>query len=327
MYYALLLGTIALAATAYFYRETLMVAAIRRLAEPKAIAKPAGITVTRDLCFARRGQTELMLDLYAPEGHTGKPLPLVVVFHGGGWFVGNRHQTVSKPMQVQRLVHAGYAVATVSYRLSTVAPFPAQLHDARAAVQWLAAHSDQLQLDSDRIAVWGFSAGGHLAAMLASNNTDLFRESSDEGSAFTVRAAVNFFGPADLPSWRASSGRTGIASATWMLNTLFQHSGTVPESQLEAASPVRAVNANSAPMLLVHGSEDPVVPVSQSEALLRAYQQRQLPARLHIEQGAGHGTGAYFKSQDMIDLVAQFLDATLMPKTTATADAAALSQP
>jgi acetyl esterase/lipase len=148
-----------------------------------------GVESARDLLFGRIGDAELRLDLHRPQGG-GDPLPLVVYLHGGGWRVGAR--TDREAERQLPLAAAGFAVASIDYRLSGVAPFPAPLDDARRAVRWLRDSSDTLGIDPDRIAVAGASAGAHLAALLALSA----REPAD-----LVGAVVSWFPVTDLVRW------------------------------------------------------------------------------------------------------------------------------
>ena len=159
----------------------------------------------RDLVYARAGAKDLLLDLYLPEG-APRPLPLVVWIHGGGWRNGAKEQTPAR-----RLVERGYAVASINYRLSGEAIFPAQIHDCKAAVRWLRANAAKYGLDAGRVAAWGSSAGGHLVALLGTSGGIMELEgglgNADQSSR--VQAVVDFFGPHGFPQ----DGRGGQQNA------------------------------------------------------------------------------------------------------------------
>ena len=147
------------------------------------------------------GYRPLQLDLWVPAGAT--PPPLVVWIHGGAWLIGDRRylpETLRPNQLFDELLAAGLAVATIDYRLSHEAKFPAQLHDAKAAVRYLRTHADLLGIDTTRIGVWGESAGGHLAAMvgLTGQRPDLEGNLGVLGPSSAVDVVVDWYGPADM---------------------------------------------------------------------------------------------------------------------------------
>ena len=126
-------------------------------------AEVPNATIQRDLVYERVNGAVLTLDLYCPEKVSG-PLPVIGWIHGGGWSRSRKERCPAV-----RMVDDGYAVASIEYRLTEVAPFPAQIEDCKAAVRWLRANAAKYNLDPDRIGVWGFPAGGHLAALLGTS--------------------------------------------------------------------------------------------------------------------------------------------------------------
>ena len=125
---------------------------------------PAGVRVLRDIVYARAPEQELKLDLYLPANRPEKPLPLIVWIHGGAWRAGSKDRNPAA-----RFVAGGYVSASIAYRLSQTAVFPAQIHDCKAAIRWLRAHAGKYGIDPRRVAVWGSSAGGHLVALLGTS--------------------------------------------------------------------------------------------------------------------------------------------------------------
>jgi alpha/beta superfamily hydrolase len=119
-----------------------------------------------DIPYGIANGRSLSLDAVRPNHDTGSALPVVVWLHGGGWYSGNKRNAINNHM-LDGLVYSGFVLASVEYRLSGEAPFPAQIHDVKAAIRWLRAHPDVLGIDLERIAVAGFSSGGHLAALVA----------------------------------------------------------------------------------------------------------------------------------------------------------------
>ena len=148
----------------------------------------------KDLIYASTQQKQLALDLYIPDGAPKRPL--VVWIHGGAWRAGSR----AKPPALY-LTAQGYAVASISYRFSQEAVFPAQIHDCKAAIRWLRANALKYGYDATRIGVWGASAGGHLAALLGTSGgvKGLEGDLGNARESSTVQAVVDFFGPTDLP--------------------------------------------------------------------------------------------------------------------------------
>jgi len=156
---------------------------------------PEGTMVERNIVYARIGERELLLDLYRPEDAEGL-LPVVLWVHGGGWRNGSK----DAPNRAVGLVRRGYALASVGYRLSPEAIFPAAIEDCKAAVRWVRANADEHGLDPDRIGAWGSSAGGHLVALLGTTgDVDEFdtNEENRERSA-RVQAVCDWFGPTDF---------------------------------------------------------------------------------------------------------------------------------
>src|SRR6185436_13207073 len=150
--------------------------------------------VIRDVEYARAGAESLKLDLHVPHG---KPRsPLIVWVHGGAWRSGSKAS-----MPLAKLVEEGYALASVDYRLSTQAKFPAQIHDLKAAIRFLRGHGNEWALPSQKIVIAGDSAGGHLAALVGVSNghTELEGEvGSNRGQSSDVQGIMSFYGGANL---------------------------------------------------------------------------------------------------------------------------------
>ena len=256
---------------------------------------------------ATAGYRPLQLDLWVPE--SSSPPALVVWIHGGGWMMGDRRylpETLRPNQLFDALLAAGLAVATIDYRLALEAPFPAQLHDAKAAIRYLRAHGDQLGIDTGRIGVWGESAGGHLAALvgLTGHRADLEGGIGVVGPASTVDVVVDWYGVADLTTQPRMTPPPHIAA------TLEPAMQTPPEDRLVAglddaaradASPVNHVTADAPPFLLVHGTADWLVPYAQSEQLAAALTEAGVPVRLVPVEGAEH----IFMGCDDVDAVVQ----------------------
>ena len=263
-----------------------------------------GIKVLRDLEYARAGEKSLLLDLYLPE-KSRRPMPLIIWIHGGAWAGGNKADCPAR-----RMSERGYAVASINYRLSSEAIFPAQIEDCKAAVRWLRAHAGQYALDAEHFGAWGDSAGGHLAALLGTaGDVKEFDKGDNLDFSSRVQAVCDYYGPTDL-----------VQMAAHMLpNARMEHdSPSSPESRLiggaiqenkdkaARANPITYVTPAAAGFLIVHGDQDPLVPLNQSQLLFEALKKAGVSVRLHIIEGAGHGPG--FGGPDVAELVNAFFD-------------------
>jgi acetyl esterase/lipase len=261
--------------------------------------------VLEDIEFAVVGDQALKLDLHLPEVRNA---PLIVWVHGGAWRAGSKSD-----MPLSRLIKLGYAVASVDYRLSVVAPFPAQAHDIKAAIRFLRAKAGEYGYDAERVAIAGSSAGGHLAAIVGLTNGDKRLEGTmgnhlDQSSK--VSAVVSLYGAADLMTILAQSKPQGLKVRVPALDLLL---GGQPQDKPELAklaSPVHQIDAQDPPLLLIHGNADPQMPPEQSEALAAAYQKAGLKVQLEMLPGSKHG-GAEFFDETRTALMKDFLDQSL----------------
>ncbi|GBG95327.1 alpha/beta hydrolase [Ligilactobacillus salitolerans] len=230
-----------------------------------------------------------------------KPMPLLVWFAGGGWM--DVDHNIHLPNLVD-FARAGFVVASVEYRHSNIANWPAQLEDAKAAIRYLKAHADKYQINKEKVIVMGESAGGHLASMtaLTSGMTEYDKGAYLEESS-AVCAAVPWYGVVDPLSAKQNSASNDF---DFVYRNLL---GAEPEedAQLDAkADPLSFVEQNQVPFLILHGTEDEVVPVADSEQLYQKLIENQHPADLIELQGAQHMDPAYLQpevSQLIIDFI------------------------
>lgn len=244
-----------------------------------------------DLTYAKVGETELQLDFFPGSG-PGRS-PLIIWIHGGGWSGGTRKQAI--PARRLRSLHPEYAVASISYRLTGQAMFPAQIEDCRQAVAWLRTSADKLNIDKNRFAVWGSSAGGHLAALVGTINEWQGEGSNTKGKA-RVQAVVDYYGPTDLMALAKEKGFDGHSRPGSPESKLL--GGPILERANEAAkaNPIRYVSKDDPPFFIVHGKADPVVVPSQSQLLADALRSKGVQAELTFIDGAAHGGPAFLET-------------------------------
>lgn len=271
----------------------------------KAPKTPEGVTAHRDIHYVTGGSERQTLDLYIPQKtKDNTPLPLIIWVHGGGWRAGSKAQCF--PLD-QGFAKRGYAIASINYRLTTSVRFPAQIEDCKAAVRWLRAHAAEYNIDPDRFAAWGSSAGGHLVALLGTTgHTRKFDTGENLETSSRVQAVVDFFGPSDFtakemwePFYDTRSDLLG---------------GTLAEKpeQAASASPVAYVTKDAPPFSIWHGTKDTRVPISQSEALEAALKKAGVTAELKRVEGATHGQRD-FSNEQIMDEIAAFLAKHLKP--------------
>ncbi|MGQ0627989.1 MAG: alpha/beta hydrolase fold domain-containing protein [Phycisphaerales bacterium] len=245
-----------------------------------------------DITFARLPDRTLELDLYLPPGASpAHPVPVILWFHGGGWVSGSR-----KNCPARFLVDHGFAVASVSYRMSFEAPFPAQIHDGKAAVRFLRSRAVEFGLDADRIGVFGQSAGGHMAALLATSGgvPDLEGTHGLSGVSSAVQACCNFCGLIDLTTVGRPDGVQGLAGTDSADSVESRFIGGPVRRRPEAcrvANPTTYLDATDPPCLSLHGTADPLVPISQSRTFHQALLDRGVDSTFVAVPGGGHEFG------------------------------------
>lgn len=249
-----------------------------------------GVRVWNDLAYdVQIGWRPLRLDVYVPE-QVVRP-PVVVYIHGGAFLFGSRHRdAVSGPVW-DELLAAGFAIVAVEYRLSGEAVFPADLHDVTAAIRWVRRYADELGVDATRIATWGESAGGFLATFAGMNLTDvaLVGEAGESSASAEVQAVVAWSPVTDQAAMDAklATAPMSVQEATPNAVQLGFAVSTDPERAYQS-SPIAHVNVGAAPMLVLQGTADDLVDVSQGEALAAALRQNGVEAEVHNTEGAPH---------------------------------------
>ena len=245
------------------------------------LANPAP-TWEKNVTFATVGRDTVQFDAAIPAG--SGPFPCVVVFHGGAWKYGSRADTAGFAKQ---LAENGYVGVTASYRLAPKYKWPAQIEDAKTVVRFLRANAAKYKLDPAKLGVLGFSAGGHLAAMLGTTDKDAgFDGGLFPNESSRPQCVVDYFGPADLPLYAESPG----IEAAYFRSFLGGRFKDVPEVY-KKASPMEYASKNAAPILIVHGTADVIVPVIHSERFHKKLTEAGAASELITVPGMGHGWG------------------------------------
>jgi acetyl esterase/lipase len=266
-----------------------------------------GVLVYHDLRYGPSPGVSNLLDLYVPAQATGK-LPVVIWIHGGGWLAGDKR---SNPLLSGAM--AGFAIASINYRFSTEAPFPAQAFDCKGSIRWIRAHAGDFNLDERRIGVGGDSAGGHLAALLGTTNGERDLEGDVGGNldrSSDVQAVCDWFGPTDFSTIKDEilklDPKSPFVIEPTLATRLFGGSDKLDLARL--ASPLSHVSPTSAPFLIFHGEKDTLVPPAQSEALAEALKKQGVFVELIKVPGAGHGGAGFGTHENMLRILAFFND-------------------
>jgi acetyl esterase/lipase len=245
-------------------------------------AVPDDVTVERGVEYSNPDAQHLQLNLARPKAGDG-PFPTVVCIHGGGFRAGKRE---SYDALTVKLAQKGYAAATVSYRLAPKYPFPAAVHDTKAAVRFLRANAAKYKIDPDRIGATGGSAGGHLALFLGVTGDvkEFEGDGGNPGVSSRVRCVVNVYGPSDFTK---SYGKSVDAAQVLPLFL----GGNLETARLAhvRSSPLNWVTPNAAPTLCIHGTEDKYVHHEQSQWVVDRLKACGVEGELLILPGAGHG--------------------------------------
>jgi acetyl esterase/lipase len=257
--------------------------------------------------YAKAGDVSLKLDIYKPKVESNSPRPCVVWIHGGGWQGGNKS---SGARLLAPFVASGdYVGVSVGYRLTDVAPFPAQIHDCKAAIRYVRANATKLGIDSNKIGVWGSSAGGHLVSLLGTSGDVKAVEGTlgTTGVSSRVTCVVDYCGPADFPNFELTSGARGPISKLL---------GGVPAEKPDMArqaSPITYVSKDDPPFLVVHGTADATVPFDQAVRFSDALKKGGVDVTFVRMEGGGHGIGG----PEITGRVKNFFDKHLLGKNIA----------
>jgi acetyl esterase/lipase len=251
-------------------------------AAPAPPKPPAGVEYLPDIEYGTGGDQKLRLDLAKP-AKLERAVPCILVIHGGAWAAGDKKQHTDL---IFKLAEKGYVAVTVGYRLCPKYRFPAQVEDVKCAVRYLRAHADEHKINPSLLGAVGFSAGAHLSMMLGTMGKDDGLEgmggNADQSSQ--VQCVVAFFGPTDLT--RDLPPQSVFLVSNFMGTTLEEDKG-----ERKRASPLTYLDQGDAPMLLLQGTKDPLVPHSHAIVMGEAMSKAGVPGRVELLIGAGHGWG------------------------------------
>ncbi len=257
----------------------------------------------KDIKFAEIDGHELKLDLYLPDA--ARNPPLIVWVHGGAWRAGSKDR-----MPLTDLVREGYAVASVDYRLSPVAKFPAAIHDIKGAIRFLRAKQEDYGFNAEKIGIAGASAGGHLVALVGTTNGHKELEGDVGGNldqSSDVQAVVSYYGASNFMTILNQSTPHGLSVRVPALELFIGGRPEEVPDLARLASPVFHVDRNDPPLLLIHGDQDPQMPINQSHELHGKYKELGLQVTFEVVHGAAHG-GKAFHDATRVKLVTRFLD-------------------
>jgi acetyl esterase/lipase len=257
----------------------------------KMIGAPPNVELVADVEYGTGGGRPLKMHILRPRVMPKEPLPVIVFIHGGGWFEGHHNRGLGP------LVHfaeRGYLCATIEYRLSDEAKFPAQIEDVKTAIRYLRAKAKELHLDEKHIGVWGQSAGGHLASLVGTSGgvKDLEGVGGWRKFSSRVSAVVDWNGPVDFLEpkelERLMAQKQAEGWKTIAVERLF--GGPVLENRKGAvrANPITYVTRDDPPFLIMHGDEDQTVALTQSQLLYEALKKAGVDATFQVIKGAGH---------------------------------------
>ncbi|MBI5833986.1 MAG: alpha/beta hydrolase [Armatimonadetes bacterium] len=270
------------------HQQLLLIAAMAGVVHAQGARLPDNITLYPDIEYAKAGDTSLKLDLYT-DPTAGSAQPLIIWIHGGAWAAGDKNP----PGPALPWLREGWALASVNYRLSQQAVWPAQMHDCKAAVRWLRAHATEHRLDPQRFVAWGSSAGGHLVAVLGLSGDveELEGHLGNPRQSSRVQAVIDWFGPTDFAQMLGQPSAMDHAAADSPESRLLgAQVATVPD-RVKSANPITYISDDDPPFLIMHGTKDMTVPFNQSELLHAALTAAKHQSTFVPVEGAGHGFG------------------------------------
>lgn len=245
-----------------------------KLIQAENVPIPESVTLMNDVEFGKGGDKTLLLDLYLPK-ESAEPKPGLIFIHGGAWKSGSKEVYA---YYCVKFAEKGYAVATISYRKSQEAPFPAAVEDSKCAVRWMRAHAKKFGIDPGRIAVLGGSAGGHLSLMVGYTPGKFEGNGGYADQSSAANVVVDLYGPVNLCT---EDAKDHSAVKAFMGNKTYDEA----KELYEQASPITHISKDSPPTLILHGTIDETVQLMQSDMLEEKLKELGVP--YHYEKFPG----------------------------------------
>lgn len=294
-----------------FIKRTLLfaLAICLTFAKAQSTAEVSSEYTYMDLVYKTEGRDTLKLDLFLPDLRFGQQVPLLVIVHGGAWIAGDKELESIYYMRrmKERLLESGIGVASVQYRLvDKQTHFPAPIEDVKDACRWLFAHHQNYRIDTTNVGVWGGSAGGHLAMLMAYSKPEDFPGLPGlRDQNFKLNYVIDNFGPTDLNSlFRVEMGRVGVLFFKTFVNKLyeareklsfamtglrFQEEFDDLKKANKRYSPLEYIDEDAVPTLILHGTKDRIVPYAQSQNLQAILLQHDVAQELITVIDGDHG--------------------------------------
>jgi acetyl esterase/lipase len=247
---------------------------------------PTGTTLIGNIPYANDTLKKHLLDIYLPPVKKAS-YPLIVWIHGGAWMLNDKYADMGYMTQtLKAFADSGYAVASIDYRYSTTAVFPAQIRDCNQALDFLYVNAAKYSLDKNRIALIGFSAGGHLASLLTLSNNNNVKAFYADGKKpkFKIRLCLDFYGPSDFTTLKGNDSPDPKSPITLLLGATV----AARPDLAKTASPVTYIDKNDPPFLIVQGEKDESVNPDQSVSLSARLKQAGVQNELIIVPNAPH---------------------------------------
>lgn len=271
----------------------------------RPVRNTGDLDILKDFAYGDKSAAQ-KLDLIRSKKKSLESAPLVIFVHGGGWKAGDKNPF---PALLETLAAEGFVCASVNYRLSGEANFPAAIEDCKSALRFLRSRAVEYGIDLKRVGVWGSSAGGHLVALMGTSgdDPDFKKNGFHVNESDRVQAVCDFFGPTDFLKLKGQPSKLDHMAAN---SPEAEFLGGAIESQVEAvkrANPIAYVDPKDPPFLIMHGNKDEVVPIHQSEILFQALQEAKVRSRFVVVTNGGHG----FRGQEIDGEVLAFFKETL----------------